>query len=366
MTTPTIDYQQRQRDLLRATGQDAVALVPGANLVYFTGLHYHLSERPILVFITAEGLIVLVPQLELGKLQQRADLPAQPFVWTDSEGYEQTLRDMIEQSPLSRYKVGVDGQTMRVFEWLALDSAGLDTKKATNVAQKLLQIRAIKTPIEVASIQNAIQLSETALERTIAQARPGMTERQIAQILADELNAAGSEGFAFHPLVLTGEKSALPHGNTGDRTLQADEFLLIDFGGMKGGYPADITRTFCLGTPSDEMRAIYDAVYRANAAAREAARPGVTCGDVDRAARQVIEEAGYGEYFTHRTGHGLGLEVHELPQIANGVDEVLAPGMVFTIEPGIYIPSIGGVRIEDNILITADGAQSLTQYPRQL
>jgi Xaa-Pro dipeptidase len=197
--------------------------------------------------------------------------------------------------------------------------------------------------------------------------QPGMSEIAIAEWLVSELKKLGSTGLAFDPLVQTGPNSALPHGDLTDRTLQRDEFLLIDYGGSINGYPADITRTFCLGTPSAEMQKIYDTVLAANAAAKAIAGPGVAMGTVDKAARDVITAAGYGEYFTHRTGHGLGLDTHEpVPQIASGVADLLEPGMAFTIEPGIYVPGLGGVRIEDNVVVTERGVDVLTSYPRKL
>jgi Xaa-Pro dipeptidase len=254
---------------------------------------------------------------------------------------------------------------MRVFEHLALQTAGA-VGAVTDVGQALLKIRAIKTPDEIEAMRQAIHLSETALQNVIDWVKPGMTEQEIAQHLTDELSAAGSGGHAFDPLVLVGERSALPHGFPGQRALGRDEFLLIDYGGTFNGYPADITRTFCLGTPTAEMQKIYDIVLRANEAAKKIAGPGVTCGAVDQAARNVITEAGYGPHFFHRTGHGLGLDVHELPQIAPGNDMILESGMVFTIEPGIYLPELGGVRIEDNVVVTESGIDVLTTYPRQL
>jgi Xaa-Pro aminopeptidase len=167
--------------------------------------------------------------------------------------------------------------------------------------------------------------------------------------------------------VQTGPNSALPHGMLTDRILGQDEFLLIDYGGRVEGYPADITRTFCLGTPTSEMQKIYDTVLAANQAAIKAGGPGVAMGTVDKAARDVIRAAGYGEYFIHRTGHGLGLNGHEMiPQIAEGVEDVLEPGMAFTIEPGIYVPGLGGVRIEDDVVVTESGLDVLTSYPKRL
>ncbi|MEO1440839.1 MAG: M24 family metallopeptidase, partial [Chloroflexota bacterium] len=189
---------------------------------------------------------------------------------------------------------------------------------------------------------------------------------QVQQILKSRLQANGSHGEAFSPIVLVGPNSGNPHGDVGDNVLKESEFLLFDFGGVIDGYPADITRTFCIGTPTDEMTAIYNAVLRANEAARLVVKPGVTTGEIDHAAREVIEEAGYGELFMHRTGHGLGLEVHEMPQVAAGVETELQAGMVFTIEPGIYKAGLGGVRIEDNIVVIEDGGESLTSFPRRM
>ncbi len=359
-----VDYQARMQKLLASVDADVVAIVPGANMVYFTGLHYHLSERPIIAFITQEGLSFIMPKLEVIKLNQRPDLEGRPFIWSDTDGYTQSFNDAI--ASLKGAKVAVDGMTLRVFEWLALKTAGLDLNQTIDSGQTMLYIRSIKTPEEIAAIKKANEISEVALKNVMAWAKPGMTEREIATKLNDELNAAGSQGLAFGSLVLTGPKSALPHGNSGDRLWGKDEFLLIDYGGTYEEYPADITRTFCVGTPTDEMRKIYDVVYRANAAAHAVSKPGVTCGEVDKAARDVIEAAGYGEYFTHRTGHGLGLSGHELPQIAANVPTILEPGMVFTIEPGIYLPEIGGVRIEDDVVVTETGCESLTTYPREL
>ena len=362
-----IDYNARLQKLLDETGLDAVAFMPGPNMVYFTGLHYHLSERPVIGFMTREGLAFIMPELEATKIMQRDDLEARQFTWSDANGYAGAFEQAVQQLGLGAgVSFGADGMTMRVFEWLALQSAGAKIDKAQDVGQALLTIRSYKTPEEIELMRAAIKISEEALRRTINWVEVGMTEQAIAQKLEQEMSALGGEGLAFGTLVLSGEKSALPHGSTGSRQLGKDEFLLFDFGAKKSDYPADITRTFCLGTPTEEMRKVYDAVYGANRAAHDFARPGVTCHEVDKAARDVIEAAGYGAYFTHRLGHGLGLSGHELPNIATNDQTVLEAGMVFTIEPGIYLPGVGGVRIEDNVVVTEDGIESLTTYPREL
>ncbi|MFW5771851.1 MAG: M24 family metallopeptidase [Phototrophicaceae bacterium] len=360
----TFDYAVRQARLIGVRGVDAIAIVPGANMLYYTGLHFHLSERPTIALFDQNGMAIIVPELEVSKLAARPDLQARVFSWTDTDGFEGAFEQAVRELKLDQATLGVDGQTMRVFEYLAFQQAGSHDMR--NVGHDLLRIRALKDAAEVEAMRRAIRLSEQALYRVLSGVRPGMTERHIAGELSRALSEAGSQGEAFAPLIQTGPNSALPHGLPGDRALNPDEFLLIDFGGMMDDYPADITRTFCLGQPSDEMQRIHAAVLAANQAAIAAVRPGVTCGEIDRAARQVIEDAGYGQYFIHRTGHGLGLEGHELPQIAAGVDEPLEAGMVFTVEPGIYVPGLGGVRIEDNVHVVESGVEVLTQFPRDL
>ncbi len=361
------DYAARQAKLRAITGADAIAIVPGPNMVYFTGLHFHLSERPIIGLFTPDGnLSIIIPELEIPKLEARPDLEARAFGWTDRDGYEGAFRDALRELGLQGRTLAVDGMTMRLTEWLAFQSID-STLRVKAVEDQLTRIRARKDPDEIEAMRQAIRLSEAALDSLLAWVKPGMTEMEIAARLSEELTAHGSHGNAFEPLVQTGPNSALPHGFTSERTLGADEFLLIDYGGSIDGYPADITRTFCLGNPTADMQKIYDTVLRANEAARAIAGPDVPMGAVDKAARDVITEAGYGEYFIHRTGHGLGLDTHEpIPQIAAGVEDKLEPGMTFTIEPGIYIPGLGGVRIEDNVAVTDDGLEVLTSYPRRL
>ena len=362
-----IDYEARLAKLRDTVDADVVAIVPGTNMEYFTGLHLHLSERPTIAFVHNDGLSFIMPQLEMAKLTNRPDLEAQAFSWSDSDGYEGAFKDAVDALGLSsQSQTGVDGMTMRVFEWLGLVKAGANIDNAVDVGQDLLTIRSYKTEEEIALMQAAVDISEEALKRMIEWVTPGMTELEIARKLNEELSKLGTDGYAFATTALTGDNSYLPHGKSGQRKLGENEFLLIDFGGKQQGYPADITRTFCLGEPSDKMREIHDTVLAANQAARDLAKPGITCHELDKAARDVIKEAGYGEYFRHRLGHGLGLDVHELPNIAENNHVELEEGMVFTIEPGIYLPGVGGVRIEDDVVVTEDGIRSLTSFPREL
>ncbi len=360
-----VDYSARQAKLREIAGLDAVALVPGFNMYYFTGLEFHLSERPIVAILTPDGeLSFIIPELEVPKINQRPDLEARAFAWSDTDGYADAFKQAVSALGLDGKKLGVDGLTMRVTELLEFQKVAPKIQVSA-VERQIIRIMAMKTPDEVEAMRKACQLSEAALDKLMAWVQPGMTERQIAVRLNEEMTALGSSGVAFEPLVQTGPNSALPHGMLTDRALGRDEFLLIDYGGRYDGYPADITRTFCLGTPTAEMQKIYDTVKAANEAAIKVSGPGVAMCDVDKAARDVINAAGYGQYFIHRTGHGLGLAGHELiPQIAEGVTDLLEPGMAYTIEPGIYVPGLGGVRIEDNVVITEIGADILTSYPK--
>jgi Xaa-Pro dipeptidase len=360
------DYQGRIDKLMAIGGVDAVAIVPGTNMHYFTGLDVHLSERPIVALFTQDGVSVIIPQLEAQKVTARTDMEARLFVWNDEEGYQGAFARALHDLGLHGKTLGIDGMTMRVTEWLAFSNLD-NTLKVKPVEHELIGIRARKTPDEIAAMRRAIAISEAALRKLLEELQPGMSEKAIAARLDTLMTEGGGDGLAFDSLIQTGPNSANPHGSSTHRTLQRDEFLLIDYGCKIDGYPADITRTFCLGTPSAEMQKIYDTVLRANDAAKAVARPGVPCEQVDKAARQVIDAEGYGQYFIHRTGHGLGLDTHEpIPQIAGGVDYPLQPGMTFTIEPGVYVPGLGGVRIEDNVLVTDTGLEVLTSFPRSL
>jgi Xaa-Pro dipeptidase len=230
----------------------------------------------------------------------------------------------------------------------------------------LAEMRMCKEKDEIEQIRRAVVLTERALASTIRQVQARMTEKQVASLLTTELLRAGGEALAFPTTVLAGENAAMPHASSGDRAINRGETIVVDCGVSVGGYSADITRTFVIGGLEPDMSWIYEVVLMANAAAQAAVKPGVPAGVIDQTARAVIEEAGYGEYFTHRTGHGLGLEVHEPPYIVTGNREPLMPGMTFTIEPGIYLPGRGGVRIEDDIVVTETGAETLTTYPRRL
>jgi Xaa-Pro aminopeptidase len=227
-------------------------------------------------------------------------------------------------------------------------------------------LRERKDETEIARIAEAADVATSALERTLPQVRVGMTELAVAGMLEKAMRDAGSEGFAFPSIVASGPRAALPHAHSSSREIESGDFLLMDFGAVVHGYCSDLTRTVVVGSASAEHRGVYDIVRVANERGAAGVRAGMSGRDADALARDYIERSGYGPLFGHSLGHGIGLEVHEAPRLARTAEGVLAEGAVVTIEPGVYRPGWGGVRIEDDVVLASDGPRILTQFPREL
>jgi Xaa-Pro dipeptidase len=351
--------------VLAGGGLDAVAIIPGPNFRKLMGRDFHRMERPLVLIVPAAGApAAVVPALEMSAFRPLG-YPGEAIAWTDEAGYADAFaRAAAVTGPLRR--IGVEGQVMRVFEAQALARA-YPGAELVDAQRAISAIRLCKGPAEVAALRAAIRLSETAFEATLAELRIGMSEREIAGLLTRNLLAAGSEGLAFAPIVAAGANAADPHAvpQPGRRIGRGDA-LLFDFGGMAGGFTADITRTVFVGEVGAEDRALYETVRAANAAGRAAAGPGVTAEAVDAAATAILAASPFRDCIRHKTGHGLGLDVHEDPHIMRGNPMPLRPGMVFTVEPGLYREGRLGVRIEDDVLVTEQGAESLTGLPREL
>ncbi|WP_208951171.1 aminopeptidase P family protein [Rahnella sp. ChDrAdgB13] len=225
-------------------------------------------------------------------------------------------------------------------------------------------LRVHKYPDEIAKIREAAAIADRALEKVIPFIRPGISEKTLADHLEMAVRQAGGSKTSFDTVVVSGLRGALPHGRPTDKKLMTGELVTIDFGAVYQHYCSDMTRTFALGNVSAELKAIYDTVLLAQQSARDAVRPGIRCQELDAVARDIISVAGFGEYFSHNLGHGLGLDVHEAPALSPQNAQPLEPGMIITIEPGIYVPGLGGVRIEDDVLVTETGSEVLTHSPR--
>jgi len=352
---------------LRNSGLDALALNPGPSLVYLTGLHFDLMERPTLAFFTAGSAPVLVlPELEMLKVR---GLPfeVRPFPYGENlEEWDQVFLEAGHSLGLEGKRIGVEPLHMRILELnkVKIIAGQTECPDATRVVG---QLRICKQADEVAAMRSAVRVAQDALEATIPSIKVGITEKEISAELVVQLLRHGSQSeMPFAPIVSSGPNSANPHSVPSDRSLQPGDLLVVDWGATVDGYISDLTRTFAVGKVEEEFRKIHQIVLEANAAGRAAAQPGVPCANVDIAARTVIEKSGYGQYFTHRTGHGIGMEPHEDPYMRGGNMQLLEPGMTFTVEPGIYLPGRNGVRIEDNMVITENGAECLSDMKREL
>lgn len=363
-------YLARQKKLSAALSEhklSMLALNPGPTLSYLTGLHFHLSERPILFIFSSDSTPhIVIPELEKGKLTN-LDFDLRSHTYTeDPSTWERAFRNIAAEVRLDFRRVAIEPRRMRVLELRLLENAAPRSAYISG-DPVIAAIRMIKDADEIASMRKAVLVAQTAITETLRHLKSGITEMEAASELVLQLLRAGSDSeLPFAPIVAFGEHSADPHAVPGKRKLAPGELVLFDWGAAVDGYVSDITRMFSFGEIDEKLVRVTQIVERANQAAFEVAGPRVSASVVDTAARSIIEDAGFGPYFIHRTGHGLGLEAHEEPYIRgnNGLD--LLPGMTFTIEPGIYIPELGGARIEDDVMVTSDGAERLTDLPRNL
>jgi len=346
---------------------DAVILNPGPTLKYLTGLDFHLMERPVVLFVApGKDPLLVLPELELPKVDlfpykvQGVAYGENPLEWDDA------FRKAAQALGLDGKRIGVEPRSLRLLEFRHV-KAGAPEADFPDASDVLADLRLRKDSAEVDAMRKAVKIAQNALEATLPQIKIEMTEKTIAAELVTQLLKHGSEfEIPFAPIVSSGPNSANPHASPSDRKLQAGDLLVVDWGAAYEGYISDLTRTFAVGEVDAELQKIHKIVQDANAAGRAVAKPGVSCADVDKATRDVIENAGYGKYFTHRTGHGIGMEGHEAPYIRGDNMQLLEPGMAFTVEPGIYLTGRNGVRIEDNMVVTEDGAECLSDMPREI
>jgi Xaa-Pro dipeptidase len=354
-------------EALKDAGLDALALNPGPSLAYLTGLHFHLSERPVVMFFPAEGRPgIVLPELEMLKVIDLEDeVRAFPY-GEDPATWEGVFAAASRALGLEGKLIGVEPRSMRLLEFLLMQQA-LGSSEWPEADDIVGSLRLHKDAVESQSIRKAIRIAQEALEATLPQVRIGMTEKELASELVLQLLRHGSEAeLPFFPIVSAGPNGANPHAVPSERKLKEGDLLVVDWGAAAEGYISDLTRTFAVGEVEEEYKLIHQTVLEANAAGQAAGKPGAACAEVDKAARAVIDAAGYGEYFTHRTGHGIGLEAHEEPYMRGDNARPLEPGMVYTVEPGIYLPGRNGARIEDNMLVTEAGVECLSDMPREL
>jgi Xaa-Pro aminopeptidase len=354
------DRLARIRAQMQDEGVDLLSLSPGDDLFYLVGYSPHADERPCYLFITAGDAVFLVPELNAGQARAHVDVPF--LVYTDAEGPAGVLRRA--QDRLGGVESIAVADTMRA-DFLLLLQGRWPRSTFVPGARVMAPVRMIKSADEIETMRRAAATADVAVDAAFAACRPGITEVAVTRAIVDAFGAQGVTDVGF-ATVAGGPNAAYPHHTSTGRALQAGEPVLVDLGGRLDGYSSDITRMAHLGQPSARYRQIHEVVERAVRAGIDAVRPGAPLSAVDRAARGVIEEAGYGQYFTHRTGHGIGITGHEPPSVTHLNEMPMREGMVFSVEPGIYLEGEFGVRLEEIVVVTAEGGERLSMLPREV
>jgi Xaa-Pro aminopeptidase len=341
-------------------GIDAVVVTRLPNIRYLTG------------FTGSAGTVVLTPDALVlvtdGRYAQQsraqlaaAGVDATVVVGATHADQMAAFAEAVADCP--RVGLEADGVTWAQQREYATRLAGHDLRPTQELVEA---VRRVKEPAEVARIRAACAIADDALDEVLPTLADGPTEREFALALEFAMRRRGATAVSFDPIVASGPNGALPHARPSDRRIDRGELVVLDFGCVVDGYCSDMTRTVSVGEPGPEATRLWETVLASQRAGREAVGPGVECAAVDAASRRVIDDAGLGEYFVHGTGHGVGLEIHEAPRVARTATGTLDPGYVVTVEPGVYLPGVGGVRIEDTLVVTTDGAVALTEFPKQL
>ena len=359
------DYAARMSravDEAQEVGLDGLLVTPGPDLVWFTGYRPPAVTERLTVLVLAPGMepTLLVPTLERPDAEAAEGARSLGIVdWTDGTDPYARAGDLLQHD--GRFGVSDSAWALHL---LGLQQA-LPRTHYRSLTHSLPMLRAVKDAREVERLALAGAAADSTYQEIVRLRFGGRREAEVAADLARLLREFGHEQVDF-TVVGSGPNGANPHHEAGDRVIQPGDAVVLDFGGLMHGYGSDTTRTVCVGEPSAEVQRVHDVVRAAQQAAFEAVRPGLPCQEVDRIARSVITEAGYGEHFIHRTGHGIGVTTHEPPYLVEGEEQPLVPGMCFSIEPGIYLAGRFGVRIEDIVTVTADGGRRLNDTDRQL
>ena len=354
-------HLENGRKFMEESGLDGLLLVSRENKFYTAGLYSGSGY----VLITAKGCYAIVD----GRYytQQKARMAAAPanmnaaaLLADERCGFFTHINQIAAADAVKRLGFEADAVSFSQYKKLA---AGLEPELVPVSPDPM---RMVKDEEEIACIREACKIADQGYSYILGQIKAGMTEKQVENRLLYYMKELGAQKESFDIIVASGVNGSMPHAKASDKVIEPGDFVTMDFGVRVGEYCSDITRTVAVERAGAQLRQVYETVKEAQAAAIRAIRPGKTCGDIDREARDVIEQAGYGPAFSHNLGHGLGIACHETPNFAPGDGHVLVPGMIMTVEPGIYLEGLGGVRIEDDVLVTPEGCQVLTSSPREL
>lgn len=346
---------QRLREAMNGIGLEAMWIASSFNRQYLTGF----TGSAGYVLITKERAILLTDFRYMTQAPQQA----QHFEVIEHAKVTDTLRDLLVQMNVKRLGFEQEHMSYAAYSSLTQDLDGIELIATSSLVE---DIRMVKDEEEKQILREAAELADRTFAHILDFMKPGVSELDIALEMEIFMRKNGAASSSFDTIVASGERSALPHGVASSKLLQEHDLITLDFGALYKGYCSDITRTVMLGSPSDKQKEIYDIVLEAQLYALEHIKPGMTGREADALARDIITKYGYGPNFGHSLGHGLGMEVHEYPRLAKTGDLVLTPGMVVTVEPGIYVPGFGGVRIEDDIFITDSGIEIITHSTKDL
>lgn len=349
----------RLRRQMEQSRTDLVVLGPSSHLVWLAGLHPHGDERPVMLMVSKTGAAMLMPALNADSQRPLTSVPF--FTWADADGPRAALDALFASLKLpARPRIVID-ETMRAdFALLVLDSLTFSDRQFT--AMTVGALRAVKDDDEYAALKRNALINDQVMTAAFEALRPGITEDELAGLIRDNYRSHGARTEFIS--VCFGEHGAFPHHTSGGRKLGADDAILLDIGGRSEGYPSDMTRVGTIGTPPEDFDEVWTIVNRAVEAALAAVKPGNPARLVDKAARDVITSAGYGDRFPHRTGHGLGIDVHEEPYMTGASERLIDFGNVFSIEPGIYLPGRFGIRLEEIVIVREHGPEIFSELPR--
>lgn len=351
----------RVQSLMRRHGVDALFVTPSTNFAYLTGLRPGRSERLIALLLPLEGKAAIVcPAFERERCRTSAT-GGDVVTWVEDEDPFAVVADWLARRRLARSRVALDPTTE--YHTARRLAAGTPTLRVSDGADLFGEIRMVKSPEELSAMREAIRITEAALRTVPRTLRRGMRESDLGEHMVGVQNARGEDSWV---LAQFGPTGAVPHHPGGARRLAKGDVVIVDTGTSRRGYWSDITRTFVHGAPGARAKRVFETVREAVRAGLAAVRPGAPAESIDAAARRVIERAGFGRHFIHRTGHGLGLDGHERPYMVHGDKTPLAPGMTFTIEPGIYLPGEFGCRIEEDVVVTTTGGEPLSTPQEEL
>ncbi|SDQ34496.1 M24 family metallopeptidase [Natronobacterium texcoconense] len=355
---------ERARKVLTEQGVDALVCFPSSNMHYLAGFEEEPMERHLFLFVTPEAELFVAPEMYDDQIRDASPV-TDVRTWSDGDDPTDLLERVGEELDLAGGHFLIDDRMWALF---TQDLRATFPEATFGLASEVVDdLRIRKDEAELEALRKAASISDAVSEevRALGSDAIGMTENELAAEIGERLANAGGEGVSFETVVGSGPNGARPHHRHGDRTIEAGDPVVLDFGTYADGYPGDQTRTVVFdGEPPAEYEGVHDAVLEAQQAAVAAVEPGVAAEAIDRAARDVLEDRGYGDQFIHRTGHGVGLDVHEPPYITAGNGCELEPGMVFSIEPGVYLEGEFGVRIEDLVVVTEDGCERLNDSPR--